>query len=37
VIDAPFGHVDEQWTLPLGAMAELDADARTLCVRRGGQ
>jgi muramoyltetrapeptide carboxypeptidase len=34
VTDAPFGHIDDQWTLPLGAIAELDADARTLCVRR---
>jgi muramoyltetrapeptide carboxypeptidase len=29
---APFGHIDDQWTLPLGAMAELDADERTLRV-----
>lgn len=34
VADAPFGHIDDQWTLPIGAIAELDADARTLCVRR---
>ena len=34
VINAPFGHIDEQWTIPLGAMAEFDADAKTLCVRR---
>jgi muramoyltetrapeptide carboxypeptidase len=34
VTDAPFGHIDDQWTLPLGAIAELDADARTLCVSR---
>jgi muramoyltetrapeptide carboxypeptidase len=34
VAGAPFGHTDEQWTIPLGARAELDADARTLCVRR---
>jgi muramoyltetrapeptide carboxypeptidase len=34
VAGAPMGHVDEQWTIPLGAMAELDADARTLNVRR---
>jgi muramoyltetrapeptide carboxypeptidase len=32
IIGAPIGHIDEQWTLPLGAMAELDADARTLHV-----
>ena len=24
------GHIDEQWTLPIGARATLDADARTL-------
>jgi muramoyltetrapeptide carboxypeptidase len=34
VAQAPFGHIDDQWTLPLGAMAELDADALTLCVQR---
>lgn len=34
VIGAPFGHVDDQWTVPLGAMADFDADARTLCVQR---
>jgi muramoyltetrapeptide carboxypeptidase len=34
VSNAPFGHIDEQWTLPIGAMAELDADAKRLCVRR---
>jgi muramoyltetrapeptide carboxypeptidase len=34
VSGAPFGHIDEQWTIPLGARAELDADARTLVVRR---
>jgi muramoyltetrapeptide carboxypeptidase len=34
VSNAPFGHIDDQWTLPLGAMAELDADARALCVSR---
>lgn len=28
----PVGHVDEQWTLPLGAPAALDADAGTLAV-----
>ena len=28
----PIGHIDDQWTLPLGAMAELDADRRTLHV-----
>ena len=26
----PIGHLDDQWTFPLGAMAELDADAKTL-------
>jgi muramoyltetrapeptide carboxypeptidase len=28
----PLGHIEEQWTIPLGAIAELDADARTLRV-----
>jgi len=28
----PLGHVDDQWTLPLGAQAELDADAGALRV-----
>lgn len=28
----PMGHIDDQWTLPLGVLAELDADARTLHV-----
>jgi muramoyltetrapeptide carboxypeptidase len=28
----PLGHVDDQWTIPLGARAELDADAHTLHV-----
>ena len=32
VAGIPLGHIDDQWTLPLGAMAELDADARTLHV-----
>ena len=30
----PVGHIDDQWTLPLGALAELDADARALRVIR---
>ena len=28
----PFGHVDDNWTLPLGVRARLDADAGTLAV-----
>jgi muramoyltetrapeptide carboxypeptidase len=28
----PLGHIDDQWTIPLGAMAELDADACALNV-----
>jgi muramoyltetrapeptide carboxypeptidase len=28
----PVGHVADQWTLPLGAQAELDADARSLRI-----
>lgn len=30
----PMGHIADQWTLPLGAVAELDADAKTLSVHR---
>ena len=32
----PFGHVDNNWTLPLGARARLDADAGTLEVLEAG-
>ncbi len=28
----PLGHIDDQWTVPLGATAELNADAKTLNV-----
>lgn len=28
----PFGHIDDQWTLPVGVEAELDADAGTLSL-----
>jgi len=28
----PIGHIDDQWTLPLGAPASLDTDTRTLTV-----
>jgi muramoyltetrapeptide carboxypeptidase len=28
----PVGHVDKQWTIPLGAMAEVDTEERTLNV-----
>ena len=30
IAGAPVGHVADQWTIPLGATAELDASARTL-------
>jgi muramoyltetrapeptide carboxypeptidase len=30
----PVGHIEEQWTLPLGARATLNADARTLQLHR---
>src|SRR5829696_5514204 len=33
VAGAPIGHIDDQWTVPLGAMAQLDADALTLMVQ----
>jgi muramoyltetrapeptide carboxypeptidase len=29
---APIGHIDDQWTIPLGAMAEMNADEGTLVV-----
>jgi muramoyltetrapeptide carboxypeptidase len=32
VAGIPLGHISDQWTIPLGARAELDADARTLHV-----
>ena len=32
IAGVPIGHVADQWTLPLGAQAELDADARTLRI-----
>ena len=28
----PFGHIEDQWTIPLGAMAALDADEKSLRV-----
>lgn len=34
VTGIPVGHIPDQWTIPLGAPAELDADARTLHVTR---
>ncbi|MCA0374855.1 MAG: LD-carboxypeptidase [Gemmatimonadetes bacterium] len=33
VLGLPIGHVDDQWTLPLGGLATLDADAHTLQFR----
>ncbi len=35
VVGIPLGHVADQWTVPLGARAELDADAGTLRVAAG--
>lgn len=34
IAGAPFGHIDDQWTLPLGALATLDADGCRLTVHR---
>ncbi len=34
LLGIPVGHIDEQWTLPLGAVASLDATRRTLRVHR---
>lgn len=33
VLGVPVGHIDDQWTIPFGAAATLDADARALTVR----
>ncbi|MFL5620068.1 MAG: LD-carboxypeptidase [Gemmatimonadaceae bacterium] len=33
VAGVPIGHIDEQWTIPLGAIAQLDAEALTLTVQ----
>jgi muramoyltetrapeptide carboxypeptidase len=30
----PVGHIDDQWTIPLGANAELDAESLTVTVQR---
>lgn len=35
IAGAPVGHVADQWTLPLGATAVLDADARSLRILEG--
>jgi muramoyltetrapeptide carboxypeptidase len=32
ILGAPFGHIDQQWTLPLGVRARLDADRGTLTL-----
>lgn len=32
IAGAPIGHVADQWTLPVGASAEIDADARVLRI-----
>jgi len=32
IANIPVGHVGDQWTLPVGAIAELDADARQLII-----
>lgn len=34
IMGVPVGHIEDQWTLPLGAVATLDADGRTLTVSR---
>lgn len=35
VMDLPFGHVDHNWTLPVGATALLDGDAAELALTEG--
>ena len=32
IMGVPVGHIDNQWSLPVGAMAELDADKKSLTV-----
>ena len=32
VVDLPFGHVEHNWTLPIGARAALDANDGTLTL-----
>ncbi|MCA9764473.1 MAG: LD-carboxypeptidase [Gemmatimonadetes bacterium] len=32
VVGFPFGHIDDQWTLPVGVLAELDADRGELSL-----
>jgi len=34
VIGIPVGHIDDQWTLPIGALATLDAGALSLTIHR---
>lgn len=34
LLGVPLGHIDDQWTLPLGALATLDVEGRTLSVHR---
>ncbi len=34
LVGIPVGHITDQWTLPLGALATLDSDARSLHVHR---
>jgi muramoyltetrapeptide carboxypeptidase len=34
LLDIPSGHIDQQWTLPIGALATLDAAARTLTIEQ---
>jgi muramoyltetrapeptide carboxypeptidase len=36
VMGLPFGHVDDQWTLPVGSRARLDGDAGTLDLLEPG-
>lgn len=33
IAGVPVGHIDDQWTIPLGAAAQLDAEALTLTVQ----
>lgn len=39
IVNAPVGHIPDQWTFPIGATAQLDASAKTLSIldEGGGQ
>jgi muramoyltetrapeptide carboxypeptidase len=34
LLGIPLGHIADQWTIPLGALATLDTDSKSLTVHR---